>query len=64
MSLKHFCNAVIELYEAQYLRAPNDEDIARLLCEGSERGFLGMLGSLDCMHWEWKNCPTAWHGTH
>ncbi|KAK3195146.1 hypothetical protein Dsin_026456 [Dipteronia sinensis] len=27
------------------------------------RGFSGMLGSLDCMHWKWKTCPTARHGT-
>ncbi|KAL5827086.1 hypothetical protein ACOSQ3_018918 [Xanthoceras sorbifolium] len=50
-SLKHFCDAVIE---TQYLRKPNTND----------RGFPEMLGSLDCMHWHWKNCPTAWHGTH
>lgn len=63
-SLKRFCEAVIFLYEGRYLRSPNEHDIARLLQEGEDRGFPGMLGSLDCMHWEWKNCPTAWHGTH
>ncbi|CAN1177102.1 hypothetical protein LINPERPRIM_LOCUS37420 [Linum perenne] len=36
-------------------------DIERLLHVGQQRGFLGMLGSIDCMQWEWKNCPTAWH---
>ena len=26
--------------------------------------FPGMLGSLDCTHWDWAACPTAWKGQH
>ncbi|KAK2659764.1 hypothetical protein Ddye_006297 [Dipteronia dyeriana] len=32
-SLKHFCDAVIRVFETQYLRKPNKNDIARLLKE-------------------------------
>ncbi|XP_010421049.1 PREDICTED: uncharacterized protein LOC104706547 [Camelina sativa] len=47
-----------------YLRRPTAEDLQRLLNIGEQRGFPGMVGSIDCMHWEWKNCPTAWKGQY
>ncbi|XP_042023931.1 putative nuclease HARBI1 [Salvia splendens] len=63
-SLKRFCRAIIEVFSTQYLRSPTTSDIARLLYIGEQRGFPGMLGSLDCMHWKWKNCPTGWSGSY
>ena len=60
-SLKRFVKAVVAISSDEYLRSPNNNDIARLLAIGESCGFPGMLGSVDCMHWKWKNCPTAWH---
>ncbi|XP_049350216.1 uncharacterized protein LOC125814815 [Solanum verrucosum] len=53
-----------EVFGEQYLRSPTPNDVGRLLHIGEQRGFPGMLGSLDSMHWKWKNCPTAWAGQY
>ncbi|XP_042042643.1 uncharacterized protein LOC121787860 [Salvia splendens] len=29
---------------------------------GRVHDFPGMSGSIDCMQWEWKNCPAVWRG--
>lgn len=63
-SLEEFCKTIIRIYGPKYLRYPTAADIADLLRIGEKRGFPGMLGSLDCCHWTWKNCPTAWAGQY
>ena len=47
-----FVKEVISIFSDEYLRSPNNEDIARLLEVGQSLGFLGMLGSIDCMYWK------------
>ena len=60
--IMRFAIGIVQVFGLEYLRTPNAEDVARLLEMNKVRGFLGMLGSIDCMHWSWKNCPKAWHG--
>jgi hypothetical protein len=63
-SMYKFYNTVIAVFGTVYLREATIEDTARLLLVIEERGFLRMIGSIDCMHWEWKNCPFAWQGQY
>ncbi|XP_048602986.1 uncharacterized protein LOC125581492, partial [Brassica napus] len=62
--LHNFTDGIIRLFGNEYLRRPTPEDLQRLLDIGEKRGFPGMVGSIDCMHWEWKNCPTSWKGQY
>ncbi|XP_024016233.1 uncharacterized protein LOC112089715 [Eutrema salsugineum] len=64
LCLEHFVQGIINLFGNEYLRRPTPEDLQRLLHVGEYRGFPGMIGSIDYMHWEWKNCPTAWSGQY
>ncbi|XP_021980806.1 uncharacterized protein LOC110876957 [Helianthus annuus] len=63
--LYRFCHNVVKLYSKKYLRKPNAYDVQQLYqAHEAWHGFPGMLGSIDCMHWAWHNCPTAWRGQY
>ncbi|XP_024172296.2 uncharacterized protein LOC112178372 [Rosa chinensis] len=59
---EHFTKAIWNVYHETYLRRPTPADLRRLLDKAAEQGFPRMVGSLDCMHWQWKNCLTGWAG--
>ena len=64
LCVENFVEGIINLFGDEYLRRLTPDDLQRLLHIGELRGFPGMIGSIDCMHWEWKNCPTAWKGKY
>ncbi|GJT11148.1 probable serine/threonine-protein kinase PBL7 [Tanacetum coccineum] len=64
-ALFFFNMCIIELYMPKYLRKPTLEDVVKIQQKHNNvHGFPGMLGSIDCMHWEWKNCPVSWQGQY
>jgi len=63
-SLERLVKTIVQIFGEGYLRSPNDFDTTRLLAIGESRCFPGMLWSLDCMHWKWKNYPSAWQGQY
>jgi hypothetical protein len=69
MSLAARCSDVFALsmkllYDEEYLCTPNGLDIKRIAMLHKEcHGVDGMLGSLDCMHTPWENCPKGWQAS-
>jgi hypothetical protein len=55
LCIKRFDVAIVEVFGEEYLRVPNAQDTTRVLVSNAAGEFPGMLGSIDCMNWRWKN---------
>nr|GEV20242.1 protein ALP1-like isoform X1 [Tanacetum cinerariifolium] len=54
---------IIDLFTAEFLRKLDVNNVRKLYdAHNRIHGLPRMLCSIDCMHWEWINCPKAWHG--
>jgi hypothetical protein len=47
--LKEFCQTMIRVFSKKYLRQPTVNDMTKLLAQNEERGFPGMLGTLNIL---------------
>lgn len=60
-----FDKVVKLLYTSEWLRLPTPTDLRNIMkLHKAVHGFPGMIGSLDCSHTYWKNCPKAWQGSY
>jgi hypothetical protein len=50
--LKYYCSSIIECFEDEFLHHSTVTDTQHLLAKIEESEFLGMLESIDCMHWQ------------
>jgi hypothetical protein len=48
--LEYYCSGIIECFGDEFLRSPTVTYTQHLLAKAEERGFPGMLGSINCMH--------------
>jgi len=66
-SVERLCDVITKSDELQaiFLRSYSKEDAKRVSnLHQFHHGAPGLLGSLDCMHVRWKNCPVALQGAY
>jgi hypothetical protein len=62
---KEFDKAMRTIYMKDFLRLPTATDLKNIVkLHKAAHGVDGMIGSLDCTHTFWKNCPKAWQGSY
>jgi hypothetical protein len=61
---KKFDKAMKQIYMKKFLRLPTETDLKNIAkLHQSVHSVDGLLGSLDCTHAFWKNCPKPWQGS-
>jgi hypothetical protein len=53
------------IYANKFLKLPSAQEVKSIVnLHKKVHGVDGMIGSLDCSHTIWKNCPKAWQGSY
>jgi len=64
LSVKCLVVCIVSKWESTCLRRPNNAELKTILDRNAERGFPGCMGSLDCRHWAWYQCPRDTAGSY
>ena len=64
LSIQCLVRCIVSKWDSTYLRRPNDEELKTMMDRNAERGFPGYMGSLDCSHWAWHQCPRSMAGSY
>jgi len=63
-STKLLMEFIFKRWGPTYLRRPNQDELNTMMQRKKERGMPGCMGSLDCCHWEWHQCPKGMAGAY
>ena len=58
--VREFSEWIVETHGYRWMELWRDAAIKNELKINVKRGFPGMMGSIDCIHWEWKLYTVAW----
>nr|XP_043616334.1 uncharacterized protein LOC122588285 [Erigeron canadensis] len=65
LAYSYKADALDEYLQMAQDMGPTEADIERLTVKHEQvHGFSGILGSIDRVHWGWRNCPMAWQGQY
>jgi hypothetical protein len=63
-TVKEFASTIVKVFGDEFLRPPFESKLQHILSVNEACGFLGMIGSIDCMHQQWAKCPTDFAGMY
>jgi hypothetical protein len=63
-TVKEFASTIVKVFGDEFLRPPFESKLQHILSVNEACGFLGMIGSIDCVHQQWAKCPTDFAGMY
>ena len=60
-----FCAKAVEVLGPTWISIPRtDDELSPILTMYAKNGFPGCVGSIDCVHIRWDNCPAKWRNMY